>query len=145
MRAYYLSKIKQVFDDGLGALVWRHRLQEYDNVDYVGGEIKVDPQTGEPTEKALLVLVGAKHHAALRSDPDLVPLPVGRDSLAVKLSAIETPTKLQFRNKVRALGLSAAEVAAMTDDTRSWRDVVNELGRKNNPEFDVDAFDFDEA
>lgn len=145
MRAYYLSKILSEEDPGVGGTVYYHKLQKYNDVDYLGGEIKVDPQTGVPTEKALLVLVGSKHHAQFRGDPDLIPLPVGRDSLAVKLSAIETPTKLQFRNKLRQFGLDQSEIAAMTDDVRSWRDVCNDLGRKNNPAFDVDAFDFDEA
>lgn len=146
MRAYYLSKIKSAEDPVVGGITYFHRIQEYPMLlDYIGGDMKSDPATGVPTEKAVLVLVGAKHHAALRGDPELIPLPVGRDSLAVKLSAIETPTKLQFRNKLRQFGFDQAEIAAMTDDVRSWRDVCNDLGRKNNAAFDVDAFDFDEA
>lgn len=143
MRKYYLSKIRQFSEPGLGTY-WGHALQAYPNTDYVGGEIKVDAN-GLPTEKALLVLVGSKDHAKFRNDPDIVEVPAGRDSLSVQVGATDTPTKLRFRRDAKALGLDAADVDAISDNVNSWKQVVNAFGKKNNPNFDADHFDLDEA
>ncbi len=142
MRKYYLSKIKQYTDGPL--TYYGHALQQYPNTDYVGGEIKLDAN-GIPTEKALLVLVGSKDHAKFRSDQDIVEVPAGRDSLSVQVGATDTPTKLKFRRGVKALGFDATHVDAVTDNVQSWKQVVNEFGRKNNPDFDADKFDLDES
>lgn len=144
MRKYYLSKIKQYFEPGIGNY-WGHALQQYENVDYAGGEIKVDPLTGIPTEKALLVLVGSKDHARFKNDADLVEIPAGRDSLNTQVGATDTPTKLKFRRDAKALGFADAEVESVADNIKSWKQVVNEFGRKNNAAFDADNFDLDEA
>lgn len=141
MKRYYLSKI---FQDTAGTYglpgAWMHRLQTYADRDYVGGEIKVDPQTGVPTEKALLVLVGGKHHAAIAADQDMVALP--DVPLDMKVASIHTPTKLAVKNKIRAkLGLLGAEVDDVFDNADGFRDVINHYGRKNNPTFDANDFD----
>lgn len=145
MKRYYLSKIKLVDVPGFGP-VWRHRLQELSDtmpIDYVGGEIAVDPNTGIPTQKALLVLVGGVDHQRLRGDPELVPLPaVAADT---KVSAIHTPTKVGAKAAIRALGFTQQEVDAAWDNADGLRDVLNHYGKKNNPAFDADKFDVDES
>lgn len=146
MKRYYLSKIKQVYDPDLGAHVWRHRIQEYNDVDYLGGEIKVDPVTGIPTEKALLVLVASQHHKAFVDDPELVQVPVGQDGLAVQVGATDTPTKLKFRKALQDdLGLAKVEIDSATDNPQSWKQVVDFYGKKNNAAFDADDFDMTEG
>lgn len=142
MKRYYLSKIKQVSDPDFG-LVYKHRLQEYSGIDYQGGEIKVDPTTGAPTEKALLVLVGGIDHKQFRDDPELIPLPdVKIDS---KVSSIHTPTKLKVKQAIKALGLTDAEVEEVWGNADGLRDVLNHYGKRNNPDFDCDKFDLDES
>lgn len=138
MKRYYLSKIKQVQDPNVGP-VWRHRLQEIAGVEYLGGEIKVDPATGKPTEKALLCLVAGTDHTKLKGDPELVPLPmVSHD---IKVSSIHTKTKLDCKAAIKTLGFNDQEVEDAMNNSDGFRDLVEHFGRKNNPEFDADSFD----
>lgn len=138
MKRYYLSAIKLVNDPNAGP-VWKHRLQELTNVKYLGGEIKVDPATGLPTEKALLVLVAGVNHAKFKDDPELVGLPmVAHD---IKVSAIHTQTKLKCKADVVALGFDQADVDAAFDNSDGFRDLVTHFGRKNNDAFDPNNFD----
>lgn len=144
MKRYYLSKIKAVEMPGMGT-VYKHRLQEpqYSGVDYVGGEIKVDPATGIPTEKALLVLVGSINHKRFKDDPELVPLPnVSHD---MKVSAIHTKTKLDCKAAIKALGFADQEVEDVFVGADGIRDVLSHFGRKNNESFDCDDFDLDDG
>lgn len=145
MKRYYLSKIKQVTVPGFG-LVWRHRAQEISettSLDYVGGEIAVHPQTGVPTQKALLILVGGIDHQRLRDDPELVPMPdVKIDN---KVSSMHVPTKLKAKAAIKALGFADAEVENVWSNADGLRDVLDHYGRLNNPEFDCDKFDLDES
>jgi len=138
MKRYYLSKIKQVNDPLMGP-VWVHRLQELPGVEYLGGEIAVDPQTGVPTQKALLVLVAGVNHRQFRDDPELIALPlVSHD---IKIASVHTATKLRCKADIKALGFDAAEVETAFANADGFRDVVEHFGRKNNPDFDADAFD----
>lgn len=142
MRRFYLSKIKQVTDPVLGT-VNRHRFQEMVallglNIDYLGGEIKVDAN-GQPTEKALLILVGAASHKAFQNDPDLVPMP--DVALDVKVSSVHTATKVLCKTAIKALGIPDAEVETVWANADGIRDVVNHYGKKNNPLFDANSFD----
>lgn len=137
MKRWYLSKIFQSNDPP--ANPWVHRLQQLPNVEYKGGEIAFDPQTGVPTQKALLVLVGAVDHKPFQTDPDIVPLPdFPPDG---KVSGMHTPTKLGAKSKIVALGHSQAEVDAAWDNADGFRDVLQHYGRKNDPAFDVNDFD----
>lgn len=142
MKKYYLSKIKAVQEGN--ETFYRHRLQDIDYVDveYLGGEIKVDQVTGIPTEKALLVLVGGVDHKRFQDDPELVPIP--DVALDVKVSATKTLTKLDFKSKAKGLGLANADVDGIVDNADGWRDVVNALGQKNNAAFDCNNFDLDD-
>jgi hypothetical protein len=142
MKRYYLSKIKQVEMPGMG-MVNRHRLQEFPNVEYVGGEIAVDPATGMPTQKALLVLVASKEHAKFVDDPEMVALP--QVALDTKVSAIHTPTKQKCKTELQALGFAKDEVDEVFDNADGLRDVVEHFGRKNNPTFRADDFDVNES
>lgn len=140
MKRFYLSKI---FQDTAGQYgipgAWRHGIQKHANREYIGGEIEVDPVTGIPTQKAILVLVGGKSHAALVNDPDIIPLPdVSPD---IKVSSVHTPTKLKIKNAIKALGFAQAEVDAVWDNADGMRDVLNHYGRKNNLTFDANDFD----
>lgn len=142
MKRYYLSKI---FLDATGPFpAYKHAVQDHPNVDYVGGEIKTDPVTGIPTEKALLVLLAAKNHTPFKNDPKMLEVPAGRDGLNVKIGSTDTATKLSFRAKAKAMGFPDAEVESLTDNTLSWKQAVDAFGKKNNPSFDVDNFDLGE-
>lgn len=138
MKRYYLSKIKAVEIPGMGT-AYRHRLQELPDVEYLGGEIKTDPATGLPTEKALLCLVAGVKHAKFKQDPELVALPlVGHD---IKVSSIHTATKLKCKADIKALGFSDVEVEAAFDNADGFKDVANHFGRKNKDDFNADDFD----
>lgn len=138
MKRYYLSKIKAVEIPGMGT-VYRHRLQELPDVEYLGGEIKTDPNTGLPTEKALLCLVAGAKHSKFKNDPELVPLPmVSHD---IKVSSIHTATKLKCKADIKALGLSRQEVEDAFDNADGFKDVVSHFGKKNNDTFNPDDFD----
>lgn len=141
MKRYYLSKITSAFDPSVGAVVNRHRLQAYPGVDYVGGEIDVNPQTGVPTQKALLVLVGGIDHAKFGNDPNLVPLP--QVAIDMKVSSIHTATKLKAKSDVTKLGFT--DVETVWGNADGLRDVINHYGRLNNPNFDAANFDLDES
>lgn len=138
MRRYTLSKIKTTAHPQFGSLN-THRLQEIPGIEYLGGEIKVDPNTGMPTEKALLCLVAGSQHSTLRNDPELLLLPiVGHD---IKVSSIHTQTKLACKAAAIAMGFSAPETDAIWNNADGFRDIVEAYGRKNNPDFDADDFD----
>lgn len=143
MKRYYLSKITSAFDPSVGAVVNKHRLQDYPGIDYVGGEIDVDPITGAPTQKALLVLVGGIDHAQFADDPDLVPLP--QVAIDLKVSSIHTATKLTAKQAIVALGYTDADVNDVWGNADGMRDVLNHYGRLNNAEFDAANFDLDES
>lgn len=138
MKRYYLSKIKRVNEPGMG-LVWKHRLQEYDNIQYLGGEIATDPVTGIPTQKALFVLVASRHHGQFVSDQELAEMPLV--NLDMKASAIGTDAKNKARNGAEALGFSKPETDEIWNGADDFRAVVNAYGRLNNPQFNADDFD----
>ena len=99
----------------------------------------MDPQTGVPLHKALLVLVGGIDHRAYAADPMLIPLPaVDQD---VKVSSIQAGTKVSAKARIKAFGFDDAETEAAWGNADGLRDVLNHYGRKNNPNFDADAFD----
>lgn len=145
MKKYYLSKIKAVQHPDFGT-VYRHRLQEISDttpIDYEGGDIAVDPATGLPLNKFVLVLVGRVDHRLFRNDDELVPLPdVSRD---MKISAIQTAEKVRVKRAIKKLGLTDAEIDEVWDNSDGLRDVLNIYGRKNNPDFDCDNFDLNDA
>jgi len=142
MKKFYWSKIEQVTEGGM--TFYRHRFQAYPDIEYKGGEIKVDAG-GVPTEKGLLILVAAKDHTPFEADDGLLAIPVGQDGLKVKLGAIDTPTRLDFRSRLADFGHDATDIEALTDNTKSFMQTVNDLGQRNNPAFDVNNFDLDES
>lgn len=145
MKRYYLSKIKQVEVPSIGT-VTTHRAAEIAGLDMAGGtgdEIAVDPQTGQPTAKAVLVLIGGINHKALQTDPELIPLPAV--ALDMKVSAIHTATKLKAKADIKAFGFSDAEIDEVWGNADGMRDVLNAYGRHNNPTFDCNNFDLDES
>jgi len=145
MKRYYLSEIfldtsrtQDPFD------VWRHRLQTVTPpVDAAGWAIQIDPATGQPKTKALLVIVGGIDHSRLQNIPGVVPMPnVPHD---VKVSSIHTGTKLKAKASIKALGYADADVEATWNNADGHRDVLNFYGRLNHPDFDVNNFDLDES
>ena len=145
MKKYYLSKIKQVNLPNFG-LTWRHRLQEISDttpIDYEGGEIATDPQTGVPLHKFVLVLVGRVDHRIFNNDDELVPMPdISKD---IKISAIQTAQKVKVKQAIKNLGITQAEIDAVWDNSDGLRDVLNNYGRLNNAQFDCDNFDLNDA
>jgi hypothetical protein len=142
MKRYYLSKIKQIDAPGMG-LVWVHRLQEYDNIEYAGGEIATDPVTGIPTQKALFVLVASRHHGLFVNDAELAEMPMV--PLDVKASAISAAAKNKAKNGAKALGFGNSETEALWSNADDFRAVCNAYGRLNNPVFNADDFDVSET
>lgn len=151
MKKYYLSAI---FKDVTGqygiAGAYDHALVRFmhpasptyaPGISFAGGDIATDPQTGIPTQKALLVLVDAKDHTVFKVDTDMVPFP--DVSLDVKVTAIHTTTKLTFAQSAKLLGLDADMVDSSLDNADGLRDTVNHFGRLNNPLFDANNFDVD--
>lgn len=135
MKRYYLSEIYYA-----GPMEgYRHRFQDFADTFYRGGEIAVDPQTGIPTQKALLILVDDKDHARFRGVPGLFPMP--DVALDIKVSAVDTKTKTDTMDKAKAIGFADAELSAVFDNAKSHRDVLNHFGRLNNPNFDADDFE----
>lgn len=134
---FYLSKIEQHDEPGMG-LVNRHRLQVgYPGVEYLGGEIAVGTD-GDPLHPALLVLVAGDDHTPYQNDPKLVPLPVG--ALDSQIISIGTEAKLATRAAIVALGFSQAVVDAVWANSATLREAINWHGQRNNPDFDVNAF-----
>lgn len=140
-KRYYLSKIKQYTDAGT---YHGHKMQEYPEVDALGGNIATDSQ-GVPLHPAILVMVAAQDHTAFKADAELIEIPAGRDGLNMKIEATHTPTKLAFRAKMKAIGFGDVYTEAVSLNTRGWRDLVDDLGKLNNPAFSVDAFDLAES
>jgi hypothetical protein len=139
MKRYYLSKIKQINQPGIG-MVWVHRFQEATtNTNYVGGEIAVDLVTGIPTQKALLILVEHPNHSAFIKDAELADFP--EVALDTKANAVGVGARNASKEKMRAIGLSAAEVDDLWLQADSVRDIVDRMGRLNNPAFDSRDFD----
>lgn len=139
MKRYYLSKIKAVEIPGMGT-VWRHRFQEIGGgLNYVGGEIAVDPQTGVPTQKALLILVEAPDHTVFANDAEMADFPDA--GLATRISAVGALSKVRAQAKARKLGLTRAEVDDLWDGAGELREVLDRYGRMNNPAFDSLKFD----
>lgn len=143
MKRYYLSAIYE-HTDAMGIKAWRHHLQvAHPGVDYKGGQIAVDPATGKPTQKALLVLVGSIDHKKFKSDPKLVPFPsVAHD---MKVSSIHTKTKLDCKAGLVGLGFDATEVDEVFNGADGVRDILDHFGRKNVVDFTVDDFDLDDG
>lgn len=142
-RRFYLSKIRQVYDDTLGSDVWRHRLQDpgFENLDVQGGVIASDLVTGEPLHSYTLVLVGGIDHRPLNTDAELVALPVV--AIDAKVSSIQTARKNRAKNEINTrLGLTDTD--AVWSNADGLRDVINHYGQANWPEFDVDNFDLDD-
>jgi len=140
MKRYYLSKIK---GDGSFENPFRHRIQEYPGVEYLGGEIAVHPlghpDAGKPVTKALLVLVGGVNHIPYQADPELVPMPDA--SADMKVAAIHTSTKLACKAKAKSFGFGDVDTEVVWGNADGLRDVLNHYGRLNNPNFDCNNFD----
>jgi hypothetical protein len=141
MKRYVLSKIYQN-EEGF----WTHTVAEMPitpgSADYVGGQIAVDPVTGVPTQKALLVCVGGTRLKDLLAHPDIVAIPDLK--LDDKVSSTHTPTKLTFKAQSKALLQDNQFVDDTVDNADGWRDVINVLGRLNNPNFDANEFDLND-
>lgn len=144
MKRYYLSKIKTVNMPGMG-MVNRHRLQELAdelglNVEYVGGEIAVDPNTGAPTQKALLILIDTSNHVPFANDPQMADFPDA--SLDTKVSAIGVGARNRARAKITSgVGFSSQETDEAWNGADDLRAVIEHYGRLNNLMFDSRNFD----
>lgn len=143
MKRYYLSKIKRVFIPAMGDFVYRHRVQEIPNVEYVGGDIASDPTTGLPLHPALLVLLAAKDHAQFVNDPEMAEMPMV--PVDVRVNAISASAKSRAQTGAQTLGWTSQQVGAVWTAADDFRDIVNHYGRLNNPAFDADRFDVNES
>lgn len=141
MKRYYLAKISQVTEGDF--TFWRHAGQAYPNIVMEGGDIAVDPQTGRPTQPAILIIVADKDHTKFKADPGMVPLPIM--PAGAKVAATHVKAKTDFRNAAVGLGLAAADVDSVLANADGWADVLDHLGKKNNPTFSYLNFDVDAA
>lgn len=96
MRAFYLSRIKQVEVDALG-LVNMHRLQEL-GVQFTGGGLAVG-EDGLPLHGYTVACVDVKDHSALEKDPELVRLADGVDVKAALMRLGATKGEADARVK----------------------------------------------
>ncbi len=89
-----------------------------------------DPETGTWA----LVLVAGRNLGFLNGVPGVDVLPdFPKDG---RLSAMHQPTKARMEEALLRRGL-----VVRTDGVRGYREILREVGRKNDPSFDEDAFD----
>lgn len=141
MKRYYLSKISLVNESGFQ--FYRHAAQAYPDIVMEGGDIATDPVTGVPTQPAILVIVSDKDHTKFKNDPGMVPLPIM--PAGAKVAATHVKAKTDFRNAAVGLGLTAADIDSVMANADGWADVLDHLGKKNNPVFSYLNFDVDAA
>lgn len=139
-RRFYLSKIREVYDDTLGSNVWRHRLQDpgFENLDLQGGIIATDPVTGEPSNTYTLCLVGGIDFRPLEVDEELVALPI--ITIDNKLDACETPRRNRFKTEL-ADRLGVTNFDQLWNNANGLRSLLDYFGQANWPEFDSNNFD----
>lgn len=139
MKRYYLSAIYQA-TNGMGIPAWTHRVAaHYPGTEYKGGEFINDLTTGAPLHPALLVMISGVDHTIYQNDPQLVPIPDAGLSLGVGSLSVEE--KLATKAAIIALGFDADETENLWQNTTGMRAVLNHYGRKNNPDFNANAFD----
>jgi hypothetical protein len=140
VKRYYLSKIFQDVDGTYGIPgAYMHRIQTYVNMQYAGGEIAVDQTTGIPTQKVLLCLVETPNHVPLVADRELADFP--EVALDTKVTAVAANALASCKGKMRALGLTTTEVNDIWQQADAVRNVIDRMGRLNNPAFN--SLDFD--
>lgn len=115
------------------------------------GGIPVDPNTGVKLQDWSLCLVSTSAHSILRGRGDCFPLP--DFPLDGKMSAMHSPTKLEFRVLVQQrlasrVGRSQVDADALAADmfgtADGYRDVLQSLGKECDIAFDVDSYDMAE-
>ncbi len=89
-----------------------------------------DPETGTWA----LVLVAGRNLGFLNGQPGVDLLPdFPKDG---RLNAMHGPTKMGMER-----ALSRRGITVDTTSSRGYREVLRDVGRKHNPQFDEDAFD----
>lgn len=129
-KRYYISKI---VGDGTEGNAFRAKVEDY-GVQY-SAEIQSDPVTGLPLKDWCLCVVAAKDHSQLRKDADIDPLP--DFPMDGKVSSIHTNTKNDMVNKLKKRNINTAFLAS----TDGYREVIKEVGKQLNPNFDENALD----
>jgi hypothetical protein len=128
-KRYYLC---DVIGDGTEYNPFRPAVADA-NVSWVG-DIPVDLQTGQPLYAWALVLVATDKHQSLRSDSRINALPDfpldGRMNAINNAAAAGLTTALQKRG-----------ISVNWGGTAGYRDVLQEVGRRNNANFNIDNFD----
>jgi len=136
VKRYYLCPI---IGAGTDLDPYRLAIQDYPDTPFEMGEIPVDPETGIPTVKWGLVLVGGKYHGKFVKDAHMKPLP--DYPLDGKVSGIHTLTKNKMLSDMESLGIDTAFVG----NADGYREVIRGLGRQINPGFDENDFDVNES
>jgi len=139
MKVYYLAKIQQYTEAGMDyyATALQH---DYPGVLFIGGDdLPVDPQTGVPTQKAALHLVGGIDHTQFVGNADLIQMPIA--DLSTKVAAMATSDLVKAKAGIVSLGYTTTEVNAVFSGADGFRDVLNHYGRLNDPAFDATNFD----
>lgn len=137
MKRYYVCKVI-----GDGSYESPYRAAIADVVDpsthllafTIAATIKSNPD-GTPALPWCLVIAAGKNHALVNSNADIDPLP--DYPLDVKLSAMNTATKLAAFNKMAARGINTNALS----NADGYRDLIRGLGQQHEASFSEDNFD----
>lgn len=138
VKAFYLSKIKQIeSSSGLG-LVNAHRIVELQPpAEFKGGAIRTN-ESGQPVHAYTLCVVDDIDHTRYRNDAEILPLP--NTELSVKLGSIGTEEKLAVRQGLLSFGVPQVDIDREMENNQTFRSLLTFLGRANDDVFNVDAF-----
>lgn len=89
---------------------------------------------GRPSGTWALAIVAAANHTPLRNRPGIDPMP--DVSLDIRLSAVQAATRSQMEAAMARRG-----IPALAGNADGYRELIQHIGRKASPAFDVDAFD----
>lgn len=96
-----------------------------------------DSVNGHPTGTWGMAIVATDKHAALRSNPQIDALP--EFPLDGKMNAINTAA-----SSALSAALSKRGIDVSWGGTAGYREVLQSIGRTNNPAFNIDDFDVSE-
>lgn len=130
MKRYYICDI---IGDGSENNPYRPAVSDY-GVSWAG-TIKSDPVTGHPVLPYAFVVVGGNKHVEIQRDSRIDDLP--DFPMDAKVSSMHKPTKDKMVEKLQKRGIPTAFLA--TAD--GYREVIRQIGRQLEPQFDENGLD----
>jgi hypothetical protein len=101
------------------------------------GSIPVDMVTGQPLYTWAFVLVATDDHTVLRSDKRIDTMP--DFPLDGRMNAINSAASKALENALSRRGISLT-----WNSTEGYREVLQAIGKRLGPNFDIDKFDVTE-